>query len=525
MNKLTFILAAMVLVGLLPATACQTNGGETHTPIPVKDMGILWSEQEAPDDIMPVPGGGPAYRANVHQQGVENPWPSIEVSEVFLGSGSNEAHIYYRNYIETAAGEKRNNVVKVIIPGKDVNSLSLYADDIPPGITLTDGLQWSGPSAKASVLVIEISPDVMPGEYILEIGLEINGKDYGTIPCTIEVVESTIEKSMVQVFETGEPAVPVAFGIVVGDGNQVLTVLDYEDYTPASDSLDVVASTNDRFSASIQAIDPRTSATLLHIEGADLPAVKTGDSAALEQGQRVFIQGWQHLSVLFKKVPATASYPSDWPLAFQVSVNLKETGNEGWANDRGAAITDEDGNVLGLAGAYYNKLLPIPGRPDVIPQCVPINSALELLAPDAASRAWADGPVATTLLAGGRATVFLSGILPSLSAYEQTTETIQELLGTLGRPLDDDDELAQHYVIFISPPPEDGILLTVTYARLQELRSPDGELLARAKWVGIQWNRSEGKPNRLFYGIKPYDLEGIFELTGDTGDLEKALQL
>jgi len=98
----------MMLIGLLPVTACQTDEGETHTPIPVKDMGILWAEQEAPDDIMPAPGLGPAYRANIHQQGVENPWPPIEVSEAFLGSGSNEAHIYYRNRIETAAGETRN---------------------------------------------------------------------------------------------------------------------------------------------------------------------------------------------------------------------------------------------------------------------------------------------------------------------------------------------------------------------------------------------------------------------------------
>jgi len=35
----------------------------------------------------------------------------------------------------------------------------------------------------------------------------------------------------------------------------------------------------------------------------------------------------------------------------------------------------------------------------------------------------------------------------------------------------------------------------------------------------------EGKQGWLFYGIKPYDLEGIFELTGDTTDLEKSLKL
>jgi hypothetical protein len=145
--------------------------------------------EEAADDIVSVPGGGPAYRANVHQQGVENPWPSIEITDVFLGSGSNEAHITYRSYIETKAGETRNNVIKVITPDQEVRSLSLYADDIPEGITLTDSMQWSGPSAMASVLIIGISPDVAPGQYNFDIGLEINGRDYGTVTCTIEVVE------------------------------------------------------------------------------------------------------------------------------------------------------------------------------------------------------------------------------------------------------------------------------------------------------------------------------------------------
>ena len=53
MKKLTFILVATLLIGLMPATACQTDGSETHTPIPVKDMGHLLAEEPAPDDILP----------------------------------------------------------------------------------------------------------------------------------------------------------------------------------------------------------------------------------------------------------------------------------------------------------------------------------------------------------------------------------------------------------------------------------------------------------------------------------------
>lgn len=191
MKKILACMAVIILSGLLSVTACQTDNSVTHTPIPIKED--VLQERETPDDILPVPGGGPAYRANVHQEGIEIPLPAIEVSEAYLGTGTDEAHIYYRSHIDTAHGETRNNIIKAIIPDKDVNSLSLYADNVPQGITLTDGMQWSGPSAGVSVLVIEISTDISSGEYPLEIGLEINGKNYGTITCIISVISQSIE--------------------------------------------------------------------------------------------------------------------------------------------------------------------------------------------------------------------------------------------------------------------------------------------------------------------------------------------
>jgi len=216
MKREAFVFVVIVLIGLVLITGCQPSATE-HTLIPVQDLGILQAEQEAPDDIMPVPGGGPAYRANVHQQGVEDTWPSIEVSEAYLGRGADEAHIYYRSHIGTAAGETRNNVVKVIMPDKEVNSLILYADVVPQGITLTDGMQWSGPGARASVLVIEIAPDVAPGEYPLEIGLVINGKDYGTVKCTINVIPEEVQPHDSTVLEYARPYRVVSEGSVVNN--------------------------------------------------------------------------------------------------------------------------------------------------------------------------------------------------------------------------------------------------------------------------------------------------------------------
>ena len=188
MRKLLIIIATALFVILLGVNACQPGGDETHTPIPTKDLFPAVGEQ-APDDIVPTPGGV-AYRANVHQQGVENPWPPIESVEVELGSGSNAVNVKYRDYIETKAGQTRNNIFYVRRRGGFWDSrLNLYAVDIPSSIKVFQEGGGGLPGTLASVLVIEISKDVKPGQYTFEIGVEINGKDYGTVPCTIRVLE------------------------------------------------------------------------------------------------------------------------------------------------------------------------------------------------------------------------------------------------------------------------------------------------------------------------------------------------
>jgi len=140
---------------------------------------------ERPDDIVPTPGG-PQYRANVHQEGVENPWPPIQTEEGVL---ADTVHVTYRANIETKAGKGRNNIVYVRIPGKDIRSINLEAINTPVGIEVKRGIKWHGPRTIVQVLVIEISQDVEPGQYTFEIGVEIDAKDYGTVPCTIKVIE------------------------------------------------------------------------------------------------------------------------------------------------------------------------------------------------------------------------------------------------------------------------------------------------------------------------------------------------
>jgi hypothetical protein len=177
-------LAAVVLL----AVSCCSDGDKTRSVIPTGDSPPATME-EAPDDVMLEPGGV-AYRANVHHEGEENPWPSIESTVVVLSSGSSEIYVRYRDYIETAAGEIRNNIVYVNEPGQPLldSILSLYSVDAPAGIELTIVARGGLIGTAAAALAIEVSLDVEPGQYNFEIGLEIDGEDYGTIPCTIEVL-------------------------------------------------------------------------------------------------------------------------------------------------------------------------------------------------------------------------------------------------------------------------------------------------------------------------------------------------
>jgi hypothetical protein len=95
--------------------------------------------------------------------------------------------------------------------------------------------------------------------------------------------------------------------------------------------------------------------------------------------------------------------------------------------------------------------------------------------------------------------------------------------------LKDDTEFTQgfrDYFLSISSSRDlrDGKLMILCYPGLQELRNADGKLLALAKWIGLQWDRSEGKPARLVYGTEPYKGEGIYELTGNMTYLEDCLK-
>lgn len=162
---------------------------------PREEMIKIAASTPAPDDVVATPGG-PSYRANGQESGIENPWPPIESTTVTLGGDGNTTEIYYRNYIDTRAGQTRNNIIRAFLPNvlpgssNQTMELRLETTNIPEGITVNQGDNFiGGDRARRVVTVykIEIAPQVVSEEYVLQIRVEINGINYGIIPCSIKV--------------------------------------------------------------------------------------------------------------------------------------------------------------------------------------------------------------------------------------------------------------------------------------------------------------------------------------------------
>jgi hypothetical protein len=211
--KIYSILIAIIILLTLSLSACQPESGgtiimtpttPTLTPIPTAPTPTIpasarliptadWlsenQTQEAPDDIVITPGGF-AYRANVHEVGVPDKWWSIWPTETVLSIGSDTLRVSFRSYIETKAGEIRNNLIEVSTDNIFTNSrLILYSISRPEGIRLGICDEGGRPGLLQKVIAIDVSPDIPIGEHTFKIGIEYNNKYYGMLSCTINVIE------------------------------------------------------------------------------------------------------------------------------------------------------------------------------------------------------------------------------------------------------------------------------------------------------------------------------------------------
>jgi hypothetical protein len=170
-----------------PAT--QTSPPFSGTPIPSREPPAS-TGVPAPDDVVFTPGGV-AYRANVHQQGEPDKWPSIQSDSATLGSGADILTVTYRPPIDTKAGTTRNDIIDVYKQDTHLlnNKLELFSGSLPDVIDVFIGGGGGLMGEMRVVMVIEVNANVALGKYTFQIGITLDGKDYGTIPCRINVIE------------------------------------------------------------------------------------------------------------------------------------------------------------------------------------------------------------------------------------------------------------------------------------------------------------------------------------------------
>ena len=182
MKKLALILPLILL--LLPAAAC--NGGQAAALNPIATVTSLTAGEDTPEAVDFTPGG-PCIK--ISSQTAEAPTMNLNFTTVTLDDNNPSSYVSYRDYITSTAGETRVNILRVTTPEWQLESLELYTGEIPAGIEIVETMQWRGPRTIASVLSIAIAGDIEAGEYTLDIYIEIDGQSYGSVACTIQVIE------------------------------------------------------------------------------------------------------------------------------------------------------------------------------------------------------------------------------------------------------------------------------------------------------------------------------------------------
>lgn len=328
-----------------------------------------------------------------------------------------------------------------------------------------------------------------------------------------------LNEAIVQVWESDEL---VATGVVVGNGSQVLTVLNYEVDTPGSLELSVISPRYGEYEVSVQVIDSRTGATLLRIEGGSLPVATIGDIQSLLPDQQVLIWEWYSSAInngkpKFMETPVLyGTTQDDLPVIFGVNFPPEAMPEGIHAIRQGAVVTDENGSVLGLVGVDYRKLFPHPTPLGAIPGVASIDGALEMLSSNANQRPWSNGPLLFDIESNS-VSRFTRG---TLSDYERITIALQEMLGKMGEPIPSAELPQDYYEMLRAPLPTGEGILTVVYASPVDLRNTDGTLVARAKWVGFMYN-TERRPFTLLYGSGQLVIEGGFIFLGDLDDIRE----
>jgi hypothetical protein len=191
---------------------------------PLPTLAALPENRWAQDDLMYIPTGI-TYRNSRDPSATGWPFTTPETATAELTKGSTTIKVIYRQKIETAAGDFRNNIIQLsgsFDPFKD-NTPNLYIRNIPKGFSFyqigESQLGWR--PADESILVISVASDTHLGRYLFDIGVILNGIDYGTVPCTVTVTQPATTAISTTSSDT-EVTAPISMTRVHVDGSWVI---------------------------------------------------------------------------------------------------------------------------------------------------------------------------------------------------------------------------------------------------------------------------------------------------------------
>ena len=315
-----------------------------------------------------------------------------------------------------------------------------------------------------------------------------------------------------------------ALGVPVGDGTTILTIINYEDYSPGE--LKVISPENGTFTATIQAIDARTGATILKLDAGKLPPVTTRDPTTLNATEQLIVWDQSDPGSNLESTSTIGPNVSPDSSALDFSVVLPEGVQNSGGVTQGAVVVDQSGKVLGLESIWGYTLVMRTGYPGFIPPIISINCIAELLSPIANQLPWANGPyLFSGNVIGSDSRNHNGGYFGFDQDYLPVAAAVTKVLNELGGALSITD-LPQEYLSYSignqATESPDGSLLTMVFPRPVNLCNSSGTVLAQAKWVGIQWDRSGGRTSRVIYGSVAYVVQGSLEIAGETNSLNSA---
>jgi S1-C subfamily serine protease len=324
-----------------------------------------------------------------------------------------------------------------------------------------------------------------------------------------------VDQAVVQIWHYAEDGncQMLASGLIVRADGAVLTVLNYED---PIDPLVVFAPDRGSWPATIVAVDPRTSATLLKIDGHDLPIAPLGDSSQLTQTQTVTVHGWEYpddQTSLYRRQVSAIDLSNPFSQE-HLTFNLEWRGDSDtiqWRSSQGGAVVDEQGRAVGLTATYYVHGPRIIG---LGASAVTLNTALDLLASDVVQREWAMWPVTWQANSGTGHSMDECGTYCDMNA--QVARAAQQALGYLGATIPIATPITNTWELAAG-----GQTLNLLYPRPIELHGSDQTVSAR--FVVIRWNENGTLPC-VYWGTQPTQLDGAFSVNGDLTSLQNLIQ-